>query len=476
MLSLFKFRSFASGAVALGAALAALTLRAAPAHAEWIVTFHCSGTTRYDNTNNVAWEVLKAGGPPGPVDKVTQSWVKAPNRNYNTFNSGASILESPTSASLWNGTLGDLAGPTTDPTIMHSVIDSTGTITAELNWHYTPGITNDIPPARVAIHERASASANILAEGVSRPFALLSQDVSVSLPNATLTTGDLGVGYPWKKVQASCDYIINNYSHATKICLPTRYLHALSSGKDNDGYWHFHDAGVTYYLEAGGGNSGDARLTIVKEIKGEIRGTTEFAEIYPDRNKLPIRLDTRVWVGVQFKVPPASQLMPRVKSVQLRIKEEPDAQFADNQHSDAENHIDPVLPLTPSPGTYPGMKWQKGFLDNYGIETGWADTTEPFSTPNLPNINLGQTVVYRVLWPWDSDQTTLLGTKLWSRNGLHTVSLLNVGGSGDSGILFKGTNYDDPDNPGHTLFNVSGNVVKSVPNRQLDIENTAPSN
>ena len=60
---------------------------------------------------------------------------------------------------------------------------------------------------------------------------------------------------------------------------------------------------------------------------------------------------------MELQVNPRSRLSPDATQLKLRISEDPDDKLGDDQHPDTENHVDPLLPLSPNgEGVY---KWQK---------------------------------------------------------------------------------------------------------------------
>ena len=436
--------------VALLATLGASACCLASARAgEWKVTLHVEGATRYSNTNNEAWEALKASGPAGPTSGATQKWVVPDGER--DISRGAGFLMSPTSAALWNGTL---VGGGVDPTQMHSDIESSGSVSVELRWVALQGEASaGLPPSKVRIIEEASADSHVDAEGPTTSFQTIEQEVSCGLPSSTEDSGEIAPGYPWKRSYKRYSHIVDNPGNGTVIKLTTRHLKAVSKGTAHDAHWRMHGAGVSYKVSVGSSAAaGDARLTLLKELQipGEDEPYLFDATGYDGATGI---IGGRGWAGMEFQIYPHSRLMPGIKSVRLRVKEEEDPKLGTDQHPENENHVDPVLPL--SPNSQQGFKWQK-LVGYYGQ---WQNTTEPFSTPNTSD----DMVFYRVLYPWNTHKVTNDGSKLWDHNGLHTVSLRSIGGSAEKKFRFQGTSEEDDV--------VRDSVTSEFPDCTVDVEN-----
>ena len=445
--SLLSSRPLPRVLTALFALTVGVSVGAVPARAgDWVVEVTPEGSTSYDHTVNKAWYFLTVFGPSSPSGKGVEKWSTTPR---DRFEASAGYIVAPRDRTLWGG----------ESSLMHSKIDLKGSVSARLRWVSRRGQEEtDLPPLKVRVAEESLAQAfvggNLGGVGFNHPFDAVTLKADNGLPATTIVNGGT-TNYPDKKSHRVLISNLDNPQRKTEIELPTRHLEASSHGQADGNinmFQRFHHA-VLYYRAWVPVNwaktpGGGAHLTLQKEQPGAAgTAATTLSELGTGA------VGGRVWAGVELQVNPRSRLSPDATQLKLRISEDPDPQLGDDQHPETENHVDPLLPLSPNgEGAY---KWQKR-LNNTGP---WQDTSEAFTTPNESETDK---VNYRVLWAWDTHKVNQLGTKLWDHNGKHTVKVIGAQG-GETKLSFEGIEPDQPEGNTVEQFGIStvnvGNLV-----------------
>ncbi len=346
-----------------------------------------------------------------------------------------------------------------------SELECGGSITPVFTWVPTTSLQEDPPPSVLKYKEMGSASASRGAKTLGvQQFPIYSKSASLSMKNPVTETDADGI-----TIRSEAHTTVLNPKRSDVVHGPTCSLKSSGTGSTppNKFAGMEHYCGVSYSVELGA-VYGKARLLLYKQ-----NPQTGQLDILAASEGPPVTKPTvgdRVWTGIEFVVGSKTHLDPDLQNIKLRIQEEEDSKLGADQHTEADNHVDVTLPLTPGTEDAEKFKWQKkagATVDDDNSSVGWEDTSEPFSTSG------GQYGArYRVLWAWDSQKIQKMdGMKLWDHNGDHTVSVINVNGQPiESASGQKIEFLPDEDGGGYSR------VIAKVTSRECNVQNLVIKN
>ncbi len=347
-----------------------------------------------------------------------------------------------------------------------SELECGGSITPVFTWVPTTSLQEDPPPSVLKYKEMGSASASRGAKTLGvQQFPIYSKSASLSMKNPVTETDADGI-----TIRSEAHTTVLNPKRSDVVHGPTCSLKSSGTGSTppNKFAGMEHYCGVSYSISFAS-VVGRARLKFYKQNSQ----TSALNDLDPDLRFYgppPAKLTVvdRVWTGIEFMVGSKTHLDPEIQNIKIRFKEEEHSQAGADQHTDADNHVDVTLPLTPG-GETEKFKWQKKTgitLVDDNSNAGWEDTTEPFSTSGgLYGVR------YRVLWAWDSQKIQKIGgTKLWNHPGEHTVSVVAVNGDPIEGASSQKIEFLPNDDADAYSY-----VTDKMPLRQLNVENLGTS-